>query len=84
MTETILKTLAKECGTSSARATINQLVRIGVLSPARARAWVIRQRVEEMYAMGERKTKAMEIVAQQMCCSYEHVRKCVYYLPKNL
>ena len=50
---------------------VERLIRIGVVDTVRCKVLVIRQYVEERVRSGARKDR--------FCCSYEYVRKCMYY-----
>lgn len=58
---------------------VERLIRIGVVDTVRCKVLVIRQYVEERVRGGARKVEAMYEAADRFCCSYEYVRKCMYY-----
>lgn len=58
---------------------IGRLIRIGVVDGVRCKVLVIRRDVERRVHEGSRKVEAMYEAAERFCCSYEYVRKCMYY-----
>mgnify|MGYP007081677823 FL=1 len=40
---------------------------------------VVREYVNELVGRGTGKVDAMYMAAEKFCCSYEYVRKCMYY-----
>lgn len=60
-------------------ALVERLIRIGVVDPTRCKVLVVREYVDELVKEGNGKVDSMYMAAEKFCCSYEYVRKCVYY-----
>lgn len=60
-------------------ALVERLINIGVVDPVRCKILVVREYVDEMVAKGNGKVDSMYMAAERFCCSYEYVRKCIYY-----
>ena len=58
---------------------VDLLFRIGVIEPTLVKVLVIREYVEELIRGGETKLNAMWKTTEIFACTYEYVRKCVYY-----
>lgn len=58
---------------------LEKLFEMGVVDFSRCKILAIREYVEELVRKGEKKTNAMWIAAEHFICSYEYVRKCMYY-----
>lgn len=58
---------------------VRQLIRMGVVDTVRCKILVVRSFVDELVHQGNGKVDAMYIAAEKFCCSYEYVRKCMYY-----
>lgn len=58
---------------------VERLINIGVVDPVRCKILVVREYVEKMFVHGYGKVESMYMAAEKFCCSYEYVRKCVYY-----
>ncbi len=58
---------------------VEQLIRIGVIDSTRCKILLIRENVDALVKQGQGKVEAMFITADKFCCSYEYVRKCMYY-----
>jgi hypothetical protein len=70
-------------------AVVEQLISIGVIDTTRCKILLIREKVEALVKAGGGKIESMHITANEMCCSYEYVRKCMYYnkdinMPKRI
>ena len=52
---------------------------MGVVDHTRCKVLAIRRWVEEAVRQGSRKVDAMYQAAEEFACSYEYVRKCMYY-----
>lgn len=59
--------------------TVEYLSRAGVIDYTRCKALVVRRFVERLTLAGAKKIDAMFAAAEEFACSYEYVRKCVYY-----
>jgi hypothetical protein len=58
---------------------MDKLFEMGVVDFSRCKILATRQYVEQLVRRGEKKTNAMWMAAEHFVCSYEYVRKCVYY-----
>lgn len=58
---------------------VERLINIGVVDPAKCKVLVVREYVDKMVKEGYGKVDSMYMAAEKFCCSYEYVRKCVYY-----
>ncbi len=63
----------------SAKELICKLIEIGVVDYSRCKILAVRETVAKLIKNGMKKTDAMWTAAEQFACSYEYVRKCVYY-----
>ena len=62
--------------------TIERLLQLGVVAPARCEQAALRCDVERLVARGVPRCEAMEAVAMQCGCSYAKVKGAVYYRAK--
>ena len=60
------------------RALLVRLLEEGLLDLRVCERLAIRQRVGELVAQGEGRCAAMELTAEEFCCSYEKVRGSIY------
>jgi len=67
------------CPERSGHEVVDLLFRIGVIDSTLVKVLVIREYVAGLTAEGETKLNAMWRATEQFACSYEYVRKCVYY-----
>ncbi|MBE6209005.1 MAG: hypothetical protein IKA60_03225 [Rikenellaceae bacterium] len=58
---------------------IDLLFDMGVVDHTRCKVLAVRDCVEEMVRAGRGKVDAMYQAAERFACSYEYVRKCMYY-----
>ena len=58
---------------------LDLLVEMGVVDVTRCKVLAVRCYVEQLVQQGCRKVDAMYDAAAHFCCSYEYVRKCMYY-----
>lgn len=58
---------------------VETLIRMGVVDTTRCKVLVVREHVHELVKEGFGKVDAMYAAAERFCCSYEYVRKCMYY-----
>lgn len=58
---------------------VERLIRMGVVDTVRCKILVVREFVDGLVRKGSGKVDAMYIAAEKFCCSYEYVRKCMYY-----
>ena len=52
---------------------------MGVVDYTRCKILAVRNVVDEMVKKGMKKSDAMWSAAEQFACSYEYIRKCMYY-----
>ena len=55
------------------------LIRIGVVDTVKCKILAVRKYVNDMVRQGNGKVDSMYVAAETFCCSYEYVRKCMYY-----
>jgi len=65
------------------RRLIVRMMEEGLLDLRACERLAIRQRVGELVAQGEGRCAAMELTAEEFCCSYEKVRGSVYRKNKS-
>lgn len=58
---------------------IDMLFRVGVIDSTLVKVLVIREYVEELMRKGDTKLNAMWRATEIFACTYEYVRKCIYY-----
>lgn len=63
----------------SAGELVEQLVRIGVVDYSRCKVLAVREYVSALVVAGGGKVDSMWVAADKFCCSYEYIRKCMYY-----
>lgn len=63
----------------SAERLLAKLMDMGVVDFSRCKILAVRSRVEQLIKQGDKKIDAMWKAAEHFACSYEYVRKCMYY-----
>lgn len=63
----------------SHRELIEQLLQMGVVDYSRCKILSVRSFVNERLGDGMKKLDAMACAAERFGCSYEYIRKCIYY-----
>ena len=58
---------------------LDVLFDMGVVDPTRCKVLAIRDCVEQLVREGRGKVDSMYQAADRFACSYEYVRKCMYY-----
>lgn len=58
---------------------VKKLIEMGVVDFFRCKVLAVREYVEERLRAGTKKCDAMWEASEKFACSYEYVRKCVYY-----
>ena len=58
---------------------LEELINMGVVDYSRCKVLAVREYVASLVKRGHRKVDSMWIAAEKFCCSYEYVRKCIYY-----
>ena len=66
-------------GTLDTGELMEKLIRMGVVDYSRCKVLAVREYVWELVKGGEKKINAMWMAAERFVCSYEYVRKCIYY-----
>jgi CheY-like chemotaxis protein len=61
------------------RQIVDRLFQLGVIDNTLLKVLVIREYVEKSVRQGESKLNAMWQATEIFACTYEYVRKCVYY-----
>jgi hypothetical protein len=67
------------CARNNGHEVIDLLFRVGVIDSTLVKVLVIREYVEELLRDGETKLNAMWRATEVFACTYEYVRKCMYY-----
>lgn len=75
----LLDCLEKRHGAVSAREMTEALLGLGLIDHTLCKAMAVRERFYDLIGQGYRKIDAMWMTSEKFCCSYEYVRKCVYY-----
>lgn len=75
----LLEIIDKHFATLTPRELTQKLMDMGVVDHTRLKVLAIRNYVEELVRGGERKINAMWIASEHFACTYEYVRKCIYY-----
>lgn len=73
------KTIESRFGSLSATALLDKLFEMGVVDFTRCKVLAVRTAVDTLMRGGMRKVDAMYQAAEDFACSYEYVRKCMYY-----
>lgn len=71
--------LDKRYGNLSPAQTASKLFELGVIDHTLCKVLAVREYVAEKTRAGEKKLEAMWQASEHFCCTYEYVRKCVYY-----
>ena len=58
---------------------VEMLIRMGVVDSTLCKVLVVREYVNDLVKRGSGKVDAMYSAAERFYCSYEYVRKCMYY-----
>ncbi len=75
----LISMLDRKYDALSAGETVRKLFEIGVVDHTLCKVLAVREFVSEKVEAGDKKIDAMWRAAEHFCCSYEYVRKCVYY-----
>lgn len=71
--------IARNYCTLSPQEVTRKLVKMGLIDNTMMKILVIREFVHALVKNGESKLNAMWSATEQFACSYEYVRKCLYY-----
>ena len=58
---------------------VDRLFKVGVIDSTLVKVLVIREYVEQLMRKGESELNAMWMATEIFACTYEYVRKCIYY-----
>ncbi len=58
---------------------LDKLFDMGVVDFTRCKVLAVREYVDKLVRADSKKTDAMWMAAEKFVCSYEYVRKCMYY-----
>lgn len=75
----LLERLDDRYGKLSGREMAEKMFQLGVIDHTLCKVLAIREFVDEQVKQGEKKVDSMWIAAEHFCCTYEYIRKCVYY-----
>ena len=75
----LMHLLQDKFGQLSAVQLIEKLSEIGVLVCVLCKVLVVREFVNTLQRNGIKKIDAMWIASEKFACSYEYIRKCMYY-----
>lgn len=75
----LIESLERVCPGTQTGELVERLIRMGVVDTVRCKVLVVREYVNELVMAGSGKVDAMYLAAETFCCSYEYVRKCMYY-----
>lgn len=75
----LLGRLSDRYGSLSNTQLAAKLFEIGVVDHTLCKVLAVREYVAEEVKSGKKKTDAMWYAAEKFSCTYEYVRKCVYY-----
>lgn len=71
--------LGKKYPNISAENLLKKLIEIGVLDFTLCKVLAVREYVDELVRVGSKKVDAMWCASEQFGCTYEYIRKCMYY-----
>lgn len=75
----VLSHIEARYGNLSGGELAGKLAQMGLLDPTLCKVLAVRQEVEALMRRGEKKVDAMWMATEKFSCTYEYVRKCVYY-----
>lgn len=75
----LLEIIDRHYATLSPRELTQKLIEMGIIDFSRLKVLAVREYVAELVHGGERKINAMWIASEHFACTYEYVRKCIYY-----
>lgn len=75
----LIMMLDRKYGTLSPGEMADKLFEIGVVDHTLCKVLAVREFVAKKVKNGEKKIDAMWNAAEHFCCTYEYIRKCVYY-----
>ncbi len=75
----LVKIIDAHYGELNTKNLLEKLIKMGVVDYTRCKILAVRNVVDEMVKKGMKKSDAMWSAAEQFACSYEYIRKCMYY-----
>lgn len=75
----LLKIITEKYGKLNTDELAKKLFEIGVVDHTLCKVLAVRQNVEKQMKDGTKKIDAMWNAAEKFSCTYEYVRKCIYY-----
>lgn len=75
----LLEIIDQHYATLSPRELAKKLIEMGIVDFSRLKVLAVREYVAELVFDGERKINAMWRASEHFACTYEYVRKCIYY-----
>lgn len=75
----LVEMVEQRCGELAPREVIQKLIQVGVVDYSRCKVLAVREYVDTRVKNGEKKIDAMWQAAERFVCTYEYIRKCVYY-----
>lgn len=75
----LIESLGRIFPESGTRPIVEKLIHMGVVDTSKCKVLVVREHVYQLVRQGSGKVDAMYAAADKFCCSYEYVRKCMYY-----
>jgi hypothetical protein len=75
----LLAQLQEKYGTLPNDQFARKLVELGVIDFRLCKVLAVRGYVEDAMKKGARKNDAMWMAAERFCCTYENIRRCMYY-----
>lgn len=75
----LINMINQEYGNLNPQEITHKLFEIGVIDHTLCKVLAVRKYVEEEINKGDKKIDAMWKASEKFSCTYEYVRKCVYY-----
>ncbi len=75
----LITQLREKYGEMELEPLIYKLFEMGVVDHRQCKVLAVRRWVEEAVAAGAKKSDAMWAATEQFACTYEYIRKCMYY-----
>lgn len=73
------KIVDQKFGNATPAQVLKKLIEMGVVDYTRCKVLAVRQYVEQLVKEGRKKTEAMWLATEKFICSFEYIRKCMYY-----
>lgn len=75
----LISAITQKYGQLDTEQLLEKLMQIGVVDYSMCKVLAVRRYVGETVEAGEKKIDAMWMATERFACSYEYVRKCIYY-----